>query len=116
GWPNTEGPTTNPAYKAPLYAYNHQVGVSISGGAFYAPSNPNFPAQYQNDYFFADYGSHWIRVLDLQTREATLFANGLSNPVDVDLGPDGYLYYLEHSGSRISRIRYTGTLAPSISQ
>ena len=38
GWPTTEGPTTNPAFRSPRYAYNHSSGgCAITGGAFYAP-------------------------------------------------------------------------------
>ena len=47
----------------------------------------------------------------------TAFASGLSQPVDLDVGPDGALYYLNRGGgplgSSVRRIRYTGTAAPS---
>ena len=38
GWPASEGPTTNPAYKSPIYYYGHSDGCAITGGAFYSPS------------------------------------------------------------------------------
>src|SRR5437867_3801615 len=35
GWPTTEGPTTDPRFKTPLYAYQHTGGAcAITGGAF----------------------------------------------------------------------------------
>lgn len=40
GWPATEGPTTDPAYKSPIYNYGHSDGCAITGGAFYLPSTP----------------------------------------------------------------------------
>ena len=61
GWPNTEGTTTNPAYVSPRHVYDHSSGCAITGGAFYAPSTPQFPSSYLNDYFFADYCGGWIR-------------------------------------------------------
>ena len=58
GWPTTEGPTTNPQFRAPLFAYGHgtgpTTGCAITGGAFYNPVRPRFPADYEGDYFFAD--------------------------------------------------------------
>src|SRR5205085_341247 len=42
GWPASEGPTTNPAFRGPLFFYPHGSGTSagcaISGGAFYNPA------------------------------------------------------------------------------
>ena len=38
-------------------------------------------------------------------------ASGLSNPVDLVTGPDGNLFYVDHDGGRVMRIRYV--LAPT---
>ncbi|HJX26455.1 MAG TPA: PQQ-dependent sugar dehydrogenase, partial [Thermoanaerobaculia bacterium] len=65
GWPSTEGPTSNSAYRGPIYWYGHgsgsTTGCAITGGAFYNPVTQQFPADYLGDYFFADYCSGWIR-------------------------------------------------------
>ena len=37
---------------------------AIVGGAFYAPMTAQFPGDYLNDYFFADYCAGWIRRID----------------------------------------------------
>ena len=66
GWPATEGPTTNPAYTSPVYYYGHDDGCAITGAAFYSPSTPNFPSSYIGKYFFGDYCSGFIRMLDPQ--------------------------------------------------
>jgi glucose/arabinose dehydrogenase len=65
GWPNSEGPTTNPSYTTPWYAYAHAGGdfddSAITGAAFYNPVSPSFPADYLGDYFFGDYGTAEIQ-------------------------------------------------------
>ena len=102
GWPATEGPTTNPDYTSPLYAYGHDGGAcAISGGAFYNPTVQQFPSEYIGDYFFADLCANWIRSLDVASGTATTFATGLAAPVDVKLGPDGALYYLMRGGGGV---------------
>src|SRR6185503_1326082 len=124
GWPTTEGdfdPAAFPSYRRPLHAYSHDGvtqgtanGKAICGGVFYPASGP-FPAVYRGMYFYADLTNNWIRVLDPATNATSLFATTLQTTVDLDVGPDGALYYLSHNGSRIGRISYVspGT-APSI--
>jgi glucose/sorbosone dehydrogenase len=114
GWPATEGPTTNPAYTSPIYYYGHDVGCAITGGAFYSPTNPNFPAIYTDKYFFADYCSGFIRVLDPTTRQATGFATGAKSPIDVQVGNDGTLYYLARATKSVMAVRYSTDLSPII--
>ncbi|WP_164010698.1 PQQ-dependent sugar dehydrogenase [Pyxidicoccus trucidator] len=113
GWPDTEGPTTDSRFRAPLHAYGHgdssSLGCAITGGTLYNPPVPQFPSTYVGRYFFADYCSGWIRVLDPATGATTLFANGLGAPVDLDVGLDGSLYYLDRNGDSVRRIRYTAT-------
>jgi glucose/arabinose dehydrogenase len=95
GWPTTEGPTTDPRFRAPRYAYNHSSGgCAITGGAFYAPVTMQFPEEYRNDYFFADFCGGWIRRLDPSGNTAVNFASGIPSPVDLKVGDDGSLYYL----------------------
>src|SRR5438105_1496541 len=42
GWPATEGPTDNPNFISPVFAYQHDTGEpqgrAITGGAFYNPA------------------------------------------------------------------------------
>ena len=117
GWPATEGPTTDPRFRAPVYAYSSASGAAcaITGGAFYDPSTPNFPASYVGKYFFADYCANWIRTFDPATGTVADFASALSSPVDLRVGPDGLLYYLMRGSSGlVGRIRSTAAEAPSI--
>lgn len=119
GWPATEGITTDPRFDSPRYAYGHSGGAcAITGGAFYSPPTAQYPSDYLNDYFFADYCAGWIRKIEPATGTGvTTFATGLTAPVDLEVGDDGSLYYLARgSGSNtgvVYRIRY-GAAAPTI--
>ena len=119
GWPTTEGPTNDPRFKTPRYAYDHSTGgCAITGGAFYAPTTLQFPSDYLNDYFFADFCGGWIRRLDPQDgNSVTTFAAGISSPVDLKVADDGSLYYLARgTGSTtgtVTRIGF-GAAPPSI--
>ena len=120
GWPGTEGPTTNPDYDAPIYAYSSASGVfecAITGGTFYRPAQAQFPSEYAGDYFFADYCGGWIRRLDSISGAVSDFAFQIPSPVDLKVGPQGSLYYLARGGGGvIYRIDYTGSQAPNITQ
>ena len=121
GWPATEGPTTNPSYRSPLYYYTHGsgpfTGCAITGGAFYNPDVIQFPPEFIGKYFFADYCTGWINLFNPDTRSATTFASGISAPVDLQVSSDGSLYYLARgSGGVIGRISYTPGEPPSITQ
>ena len=111
GWPNTEGPTTNPNFRSPLFAYNHgfsaTTGCAIAGGAFYNPPTQQFPPNFVGKYFFADLCSGWIRVFDPASGTASSFASNISQPVDLKVAADGSLYYLAIGSSSLFRVQFT---------
>ncbi|MBC7943933.1 MAG: PQQ-dependent sugar dehydrogenase [Burkholderiales bacterium] len=116
GWPETEGPTTDPRFRAPLFAYGSgngpTEGCAIAGGTFYNPPVAQFPASFAGQYFFADLCSGWIRRLDpANPGSALLFATDIAFPVDLQVGPDGALYYLARgnglAAGGVFRIRST---------
>lgn len=111
GWPNTEGATSNPAFRSPLFAYGHgfslTTGCAIAGGAFYNPTSVQFPLSYVGQYFFADLCSGWIRVFDPATGTASGFATNISSPVDLKVGADGSLYYLARGSGAVFRVQFT---------
>jgi glucose/arabinose dehydrogenase len=123
GWPDTEGATTDPRFDAPVYTYHHSVGRAVVGGTFYNPpagvSSP-LPSGYVGDYFFLDYDKRFMKRLDPVTKAVTDFGSGLvGKPVDLDVAPDGSLYYLTRAvepfnAAGVYRVRYTGSAAPSI--
>ncbi len=124
GWPTTEGPTTNPSFASPLYAYNHTTGTptgcAITGGTYFNPSNTNYPTTYIGKFFFQDYCSNWIYFIDptLATPTATVFGTNVGGTsLSLMTGTDGNLYYLSRAQQRLYRIKYTTpTIAPSIIQ
>lgn len=121
GWPMIEGDAGTPpsgpgAYRGPLYTYLHGSGTfegfAITGGAFYNPPVANFPAPFSGDYFFADYVSDWINVLDVGSGVASRFATGAGSPVDLRVASDGSLYYLARDQGQVMQVRYTAVNHP----
>jgi glucose/arabinose dehydrogenase len=111
GWPNCEGVCSpaNPSFRDPLFQYGHgsgpTVGCAIVGAAFYNPPVNQFPSTYLGKYFFGDLCSGWIRVFDPGAGTASGFATGISTLVDLQIGPDGCLYYLaQGNGGQVFRV------------
>jgi glucose/arabinose dehydrogenase len=122
GWSNCEGACSppNPNFRDPLFQYGHgtgnTTGCAIVGGAFYNPSVNQFPASYTGKYFFADLCSGWIRMMDPSNNTAGAFATGLPTPVDLQVGPDGGLYYLiRGNGGQVWKVTATASQALNIS-
>ena len=120
GWPSSEGPDNTAGFTGPAYFYGRDEGCSIAGGVFYTGPNMNFPGQYHDKYFFADLCDAEIRVLDPNGFTKTDFASDLDFPVDLDVGPDGALYYLNRTdqvtGGNIGRVSSAQAGGPSITQ
>ena len=117
GWPNTEGATSDPAFRSPLFFYGHgtspTTGCAIAGGTFYNPTTTQFPASYVGKYLFADLCSGWIRLMDPATNTATGFATNINQPVDLKVGADGSLYYLSIGSGAVFRVQFSSS-APTI--
>ena len=98
---------TPPAAGAPI------VGNTVIGGPFYTATL--YPEVYRGNWFITDYVAGWIRRLVFDgagTLTSTVpFATGLSGPVDLELGPDGLLYYVSIVTGQVKRIRYNGPAA-----
>ena len=113
----------------PYFTYSHSQQVvvgeacpigssSISGLAF--NQGGNYPTRYQGALFFSDFTRKCIWSMlaganglpDLATRAT--FAAGAANPVDLQIGPGGDLFYVDFSGGTIRRIQFTsGNQAPN---
>lgn len=128
-WPDSEGYTTNPQFQSPVYAYAHgsgtNQGFAIVGAAFYNPATPTFPSQYAGKYFFADFVNGWISFVDPNApnpKTPTVFATNIpvrfdGGPVDLEVGTDGALYYLDRFGGGVFKIQFqTTSQAPGITQ
>jgi glucose/arabinose dehydrogenase len=120
GWPASEGPTSAPGQRGPVFAYGHGHapfdGCAIAGGAFYNPVFAQFPASYVGSYFFADLCEGSIyRIAPANGYASSAFATGLDSPVDLQVGPDGSLYYLARGGGGVvGRIAYSTSPPPQM--
>ena len=93
-----------------------QTSSSTAGVAFYT-TGP-FPDSYDGAVFFADYSRDCIWVmfrggdgLPNRNNRAT-FLDPAANPVDLQVGPDGALYYADFDGGTIRRIAYSANQPP----
>ena len=105
GWPFCEGACDISGMTNPIHSYSHSGrGASITGGLVYRGSM--FPAKYQGNYFYADYSQNWIGRLTFDDEGAV--ANSVpfepadgsqdgpyGDIVDLKVGPDGALYYVD---------------------
>ncbi len=116
GWPVCEGYCTVGGYKQPLYSYAHTGPSSaVTGGPIYHGSM--FPTEYQNSWFFADYGQGFIKraIFDNAGNISSVqdFDIGAGSVVDLHTAADGSLYYLTFYPGRLYRINYsTGNHLP----
>ncbi|HKY31130.1 MAG TPA: PQQ-dependent sugar dehydrogenase [Candidatus Polarisedimenticolia bacterium] len=124
GWPCYEGPAVwlpcPPApvssYTFPILSYHHQnltppiSGGAVVGGPFYHAQA--FPEVFRGGYFFADYARRWIRSARLgpsgSLEQIEMFATNVPGPVDLEVGPDGCLYYAAILSSEVRRICAVG--------
>lgn len=114
GWPTTEGFTSDPRFRGPLYAYGHgstdSTGCAITGGTFYNPPTEQFPSSYIGDYFFADYCRGWIRIFHPADSSVRAFGSGLGAPVDLQVSADGSFFYLDYSGGVVGKVQWEAAL------
>jgi len=92
-------------------------GNCAIGGAWYTANA--FPAQYQNSYFFADWGQGLIKNLTLDGNDQPLaltdFASNAGSIVSLAQHPsDGSLYYVgyNYNAAVVRRISYAGNRTP----
>lgn len=104
GWPVCEGYCAPPQYNDPIYYYLHNgTGKAITGGAFYKGNQ--FPADYDGSYFYGDYVQGFIKRLTAGNQSVDFLQNATS-PVDIDIGPDGSLYYLSIRTGEVHKVQY----------
>ncbi len=117
------------AHTTPYFNYSHgqpvvagetcpaNSGSSTSGLAFHPGTG--LPAAYQGALFFADYSRDCIWVAlrganglpDMATRST--FIAGAVNPVDLEIAPNGDIFYADLDGGTIRRVRSTANQVPT---
>ena len=139
GWPCYEGPIRNAAFDVadlqlceslyaagtatmPRYAYKTGEAVvagescpngstTIAGLAFYPGGS--YPDKYDGALFFTDYSRNCLwALLDGDPTRREVILSGLSNPVDLQPGPGGDLFYPDQNGGTIRRIVFGSGSSP----
>jgi glucose/arabinose dehydrogenase len=117
------------AVTAPYFAYHHNNRVvaneacptgssAIAGLAFAFYQGGSYPASYSGALFFADYSRDciWAMRKDADGLPAPglleTFVAGAANPVDLQVGPGGDVFYADLDGGTIRRIQYLGANQP----
>ncbi len=80
-------------------ATTQNQGGAITGGAFYDATGA--PPAYRGNFFYGDYNSGRIMRAVVGPGGVTSvdsFATGVSESIDVSVGPDGALYYVGYDG------------------
>jgi glucose/arabinose dehydrogenase len=99
GWPNDTGPNSNPAYTNPVYTF--ATTIAITDMLFYTGATLGFAG----DLFYVDYKNDRIRRFQMSGSGEQIaagpfdFVTGVDQPVDVEQGPDGALYYCTLPGN-----------------
>jgi glucose/arabinose dehydrogenase len=107
---------TPSAVTAPLFTYQHGAtiagetcpagsGSSITGMAFYPTTGGSFPSAYDGGLFFGDYSRGCIWFIPKGSNGQPNFAavqpflDPATHPIDIQIGPDGDLYYVDFGDS-----------------
>jgi PKD repeat protein len=112
------------AVTSPYFTYQHSSRVvpnetcptgssSVAGLDFeFAAARSNYPAEYDDALFFADYSRDciWVMPKGADGKPAPglvrTFVAGAANPVYLEKGPAGDLFYVDFDGGTIRRITY----------
>ena len=126
GWPICEGVCAVDGMTNPSFAYPHAGrDAAIGGGVVYRGTA--FPASHHGNLFYGDFVQSWIRRLvfagdgslagDLPFDPPDGSSDGPTGPVvDLDVGLDGAIYYVNIGGGAVHRISYySGNRPPTIS-
>jgi glucose/arabinose dehydrogenase len=117
------------AVRQPYFSYDHTARVvpgescptgnsSVTGLDFY--EGGAYPDSYDNALFFADYSRKCIWAMKAgagglpDPARTSTFVAGAANPVDLETGPGGDLYYADLAGGTIHRVKYNAANQPPV--
>jgi glucose/arabinose dehydrogenase len=115
----------------PYYTYAHAAKVvpgevcgtgssSVAGLAFY--QGGSYPGRYDGALFFADYSRKCIWAMEKGTNglpdpaKRSTFVAGAAGPVDLEIGPNGDLFYADLDSGTIRRIKYFAANQPPVAR
>ncbi|HKP95390.1 MAG TPA: PQQ-dependent sugar dehydrogenase [Fibrobacteria bacterium] len=115
--PSIRSYATSTAITGPIYRYD---------GDLQSPGK--FPPHFNRKWFIAEFTQQWVRVVTLDTsgtrieKDEQIFKDhNFSNPVELQMGPDGSLYVINYAGhfgpssdTRIERVTYAGPCRPDL--
>ena len=120
GWPICEGTCSTAGMTNPFFSYGHNgLDASIIAGFVY--HGTQFPADYQNSFFYADYAQRWIKRLtfdangnvtgnlNFEPADGSVYGP-YGDIVDLKMGPDGALYYADIALDNNGNVRGPGTV------
>ena len=134
GWPCYEGVGQQPGYaafaqcqslyaaggvKAPVYQWDHSAGTAAAVGGTFTGSN-GYNTLYQNSYWFGDYAVNKIYAAKLDASNNIVpgsiltFTTAADGPVELEVGPEGDVYYLAINANEIRRIHFIGDNRPPV--
>jgi glucose/arabinose dehydrogenase/PKD repeat protein len=116
------------AVQAPLFAWNHgsqvvpgegcPTGSSSAAGIAFEPASGSYSSEYRGGLFFADYSRDCIWAMLPGSNgvpdpaQIRTFAAGAANPVQLQIGPGGDLFYADFDGGTIRRVIFTPANQP----
>jgi glucose/arabinose dehydrogenase len=121
GYPACEGPCSppRPEVAEAVYTYQHAAGDSaaVIGGVFY--TGENYPPEYRNQYYFADFVRGWVRRLTYEPGlgwvavEPDFALGDRFAIIGLNTGPEGDLYVILRPSDavrsgEIRRIEFVG--------
>lgn len=120
------------AVTSPYFSYHHTARVvpnescptgssSIAGTQFvFGAGQSPYPTEYDDALFFADYSRDCIWVMPKGADGlpapglVRTFVAGAANPVNLQVGPTGELFYVDFDGGTVRRISYASLNRPPV--
>ena len=114
---------------SPHFAYHHNAqvvpgescptgGSAIAGLAFY--QGGPYPPEYDGALFFADHNRRCIWAMlagqdgEPDPEQILTFVADAANPVDLQIGPGGDLFYVDHEGGTVRRVSHPTDNQPPV--
>jgi len=104
-------------------AYQKGVSAKLGGGGETVMAGPTYnfnpsltsavklPPFFHRKVIFGDFSRHYIWLMTLDTAGTLMALDKIvtgPNVIDMDIGPDGTLYYLDYAAGTVFSLQYTG--------